>query len=81
MNFLRTSLLVASDPVLDEKVNSAMDEETPYSSLITLIKEGRQRQVKRLESGGVVASLDRQAKHQRPRTVCRIDKTKMERPT
>ena len=61
MNFLRTSLLVASDPVLDEKVSSAMDEETPYSSLITLIKEVASAAGQTIGVGGVVASLDRQA--------------------
>ncbi|MBN2220177.1 MAG: ABC transporter permease subunit [Kosmotogaceae bacterium] len=61
MNFLRTSLLVASDTVLDEKVNSAMDEETSYSSLTRLIEEVASAAGQTIGVGGVVATLDRQA--------------------
>ncbi len=61
MNFLRTSLLIASSSEMDTKVRNAMEEKTSYSDLTSLIREVASAAGQTIGVGGVVAGLDRQA--------------------
>lgn len=61
MNFLRTSLLVASSSEMDVKVRNAMEENTSYSDLTSIIREVASVAGQTIGVGGVVAGLDRQA--------------------
>ena len=63
MNFIRTSLIVAGDRSLDQRVRSSMSAETSYEAIKSLIRDVASASGQTITVGSILASLDRHARN------------------